>query len=145
MSTLYENMNIISNYLTEAVDNKNAFDELEKKYNIKIAPSIRSFINEFGDKNFDAYIKIGKDEYEVRGVFSTSSSKGYAGPLNKVIKSVLNDSSNKLIPVAVDSGSNYYCVDLKGSTVYVQNHEEDGFEKLCSFITFKNELKKAIK
>lgn len=145
MTTLFENMNVIDNYLTEMTNNKNAFDDLEKKYNIKIVPSIRSFINEFSDKNFSAYIKIGKDEYEVRGVFSVSSSEGYAGSLNKVIKSILSESNNKFIPVAVDSDSNYYCVDMNGSNVYIQNHEDDDFERLCSFATFKNELKKAIK
>jgi len=145
MATLFENMNAIDNYLTEMTNNKNAFDDLEKKYNIKIAPSIRSFINEFSNKNFSVYIKIGKDEYEVRGVFSVSSSEGYAGLLDKVIKSILTESNNKFIPVAIDSGSNYYCVDMSGSNVYRQNHEDNNFEKLCSFATFKNELKKAIK
>lgn len=107
---------------------------------LKVSPSVKHFMLTQGGAKQNCYIKINNSEYEVRAVLTIGD--GYWS-IEKVIKSILNDSNNKLIPIAVDSGSNYYCVDLKGSTVYRENHEEEGFEKLCPFTEFKKQVSKA--
>ena len=104
----------------------------------KVASSVKMFLLQKGGVKTNCYIKVNGDEYEVRAVLTLDDGE-YS--LKKSIKSILKASNNKLIPIAVDSGSNYYCVDLKGTTVYRDCHEEDGFEKLCSFAEFKKQIK----
>lgn len=99
--------------------------ELEEKYDIKIIQSIKDFIeaNSGGDP-VKSMINTQNGLHEVRKVLSlTRDSKYYS--IVKYADQFLKDTHGKIIPVAVDSGGNYFCVNNETGRVYFW-FEEDG-------------------
>lgn len=98
---------------------------LEEKYDIKIIQPIKEFIelNSGGDP-LKSIINTQNGPHEVRKILSlTRTSKYYS--IAKYADQFLNETHGKIIPVAVDSGGNYFCVNNETGKVYFW-FEEDG-------------------
>lgn len=99
--------------------------DLEKKYDIRIIQPIKDFIetNSGGDPA-KSMINTQNGPHEVRKILSlTRTSKYYS--IAKYADQFLNDTHGKIVPVAVDSGGNYFCVNNETGKVYFW-FEEDG-------------------
>lgn len=105
--------------------------ELEEKYNIHIIQPIKDFIetNSGGDPLTDM-IDTQNGPHEVRKILSlTKTSKYYS--IAKYADQFLKETHGKIIPVAVDSGGNYFCVNNETGKVYFW-FEEDGLYYLVA-------------
>ena len=92
--------------------------EAEKKYDIKIKKGIVDFWKEnSGGIPIKSYIMIDKHEYEVRRFLSLNKEDNYYG-LEKPLDFFLSQTKGKIVPIGVDSGDNYYCVNNETGKVY---------------------------
>ena len=110
---------------SRTVFEKNIFSTAEKKYSIDIRGDIKEFIKiNAGGWPIKEIITFDGDEYEVRAFLSADlSDKNYC--IEKPMDYFLNKTKGKIVPVAVDSGDNYYCVNNETGKVYYWRASED--------------------
>ena len=119
-------MKSISTNVKSNVDNT-IFAEAEKKYSITIRKDIKNFIsvNAGGYPTKDVIVADG-DEYEVRVFLSLDSEdKNYC--VTKPLDFFLNKTKAKIVPIGLDSGDNYYCVNNENGIVYYWCASEDSY------------------
>lgn len=111
---------------------KNNFDadifaEAEKKYLINIRKDIKDFVsvNAGGYPIKDIIIAEG-DEYEVRVFLSLDPEDSYYC-ITKPLDYFLSKTKGKIIPIGMDSGDNYYCVNNETGKVYYWSASEDNY------------------
>lgn len=98
--------------------NENVWREAEKKYGIVIRDDIKSFLesNAGGYPKKDIIVSDG-EEYEVRVFLSLDENdKNYY--IDKPLHYFLDRTKGKIIPIGIDSGDNYYCVNNETGKVY---------------------------
>ena len=101
--------------------------DAEKKYSITIRDDIKEFIasNSGGYPTKDI-IDVEGEEYEVRVFLSLDpEDKNYC--IVKPLDFFLNKTKAKIIPVGIDSGDNYYCVNNETGKVYYWGASEDSY------------------
>lgn len=108
-------------------NNKKVFEETEKAYSV----SIRTEIKDFLEKNSGGYpikdIIISDDEeYEVRVFMSLDASDEYYY-IKKPMDYFLKKTKGKIVPIGLDSGDNYYCVNNETGKVYYWSAGEDSY------------------
>lgn len=118
--------------------NKKVFEEAEKVYSV----SIRKEIKDFLEKNSGGYpvkdiIVSNGEEYEVRVFLSLDESdENYY--IQKPMDYFLKKTNGKIVPIGIDSGDNYYCVNNETGKVYCWSAGEDSYycisENLESYI-----------
>jgi hypothetical protein len=94
------------------------FTNAEKNYSVKIDDDIKAFVkeNSGGYPVKDIIISDG-EEYEVRVFLSADiEDKNYC--IKKPMDFFLNNTKGKIIPIGIDSGDNYYCVNNETGKVY---------------------------
>lgn len=110
----------------------------EKKYDI----IIRADIKEFLEKNSGGYpikdiVVFDGEEYEVR-VFLSLNDEDVNYYIEKPLNFFLNNTKGKLVPIGIDSGDNYYCVNNETGKVYYWSAGADQYyclaESLGDFI-----------
>ena len=117
-------MKCISNNCKKDI-NKTVLLEAEKDYSI----SIREDIKEFFEANSGGYpvkdiIVSDGEEYEVRVFLSLDASdKNYY--IQKPLEYFLKKTKGKIVPIGLDSGDNYYCVNNETGKVYYWSAGED--------------------
>ena len=96
---------------TDYVENQTLLQEVEEKYKIQIREDIKEFIKlNSGGYPLKDVIEAEDDEYEVR-VFLSVNKENTEYYLEKPLKYFLEKTNGKIIPIAIDSGDNYYCVN----------------------------------
>lgn len=107
--------------------NKKIFEDAEKKYSITIRPEIKDFLweNSGGYPIKDIIVSDG-EEYEVRVFMALDESdKNYY--ILKSMNYFLKKTKGKIIPIGIDSGDNYYCVNNETGKVYYWSAGEDSY------------------
>ena len=131
-------MKCISNNC-KLIINKKVFEEAEKTYSI----SLRKEIKDFLEKNSGGYpvkdiIVSDGEEYEVR-VFMSLDASDENYYIQKPMDFFLKKTKGKIVPIGLDSGDNYYCVNNETGKVYYWSAGEDSYyciaESLKEFIT----------
>lgn len=112
--------------------NSSAFDadifhKAEKKYNICIRDEIKTFV----EKNAGGYplksiIECDDEEYEVRVFLSADRADRYYC-IEKPLDFFLSKTKGKIIPIAIDSGDNYYCVNNETGKIYYWSSDLDEY------------------
>lgn len=115
-------------------NNKNVFEKSEKEYSI----TIRAEVKEFLEKNSGGYplkdiIVSDEEEYEVRVFMSidTSDENYY---IQKPMDYFLKKTNGKIVPIGIDSGDNYYCVNNETGKVYYWSAGEDAYYSIAESI-----------
>lgn len=119
-------MKSISTNVKSNVDNT-IFANAEKKYSITIKKEIKEFIsaNAGGYPTKDIIVAEG-EEYEVRVFLSLNpEDKNYC--ITKPLDFFLNKTKAKIIPIGIDSGDNYYCINNETGKVYYWGASEDSY------------------
>ena len=99
-------------------ENNKIFEDAEKSYSESIRADIKEFLraNSGGYPIKDIIVSDG-EEYEVRVFLSLDpSDENYyiARPMDYF----LNNTNGKIVPIGIDSGDNYYCVNNETGKVY---------------------------
>ena len=130
-------MKCICKNCTQVVNNT-IWTETENKYQIKIRQDIQQFLtaNSGGFPIKDIIIVDG-EEYEVRVFLSLDSNdKNYY--IEKPLNYFLENTKGKIVPIVIDSGDNYYCVNNENGKVYYWSAGENQYycisESLEAFI-----------
>ena len=122
----------------------NKFDDrivnsAEERFLIKIREDVIDFIrlNNGGYPTRDI-ISVDGEEYEVRAFFSLNEEDEYFN-IKKPLMYFLDKTKGKIIPIGIDSGDNYYCVNNENGKVYYWRASEDMYyciaDSLSDFIT----------
>ena len=132
-------MKCICKNCTQVVNNT-IWTETENKYQIKIRQDIQQFLtaNSGGFPIKDIIIVDG-EEYEVRVFLSLDSNdKNYY--IEKPLNYFLENTKGKIVPIGIDSGDNYYCVNNENGKVYYWSSSEDSYyyiaESIDEFASF---------
>ena len=130
-------MKCICKNCTQVVNNT-IWTETENKYQIKIRQDIQQFLtaNSGGFPIKDIIIVDG-EEYEERVFLSLDSNdKNYY--IEKPLNYFLENTKGKIVPIGIDSGDNYYCVNNENGKVYYWSAGENQYycisESLEAFI-----------
>lgn len=99
-------------------DNIQVLTSAETTYNIQIRGDIKEFLkqNSGGYPQKDL-IKTSDDEYEIR-VFLSLNKENKNYYIEKALDYFLGKTNGKIIPIGLDSGDNYYCVNNETGKVY---------------------------
>lgn len=131
-------MKSISTNVKRNADN-NILVEAEKQYSITIRKDVKDFIlaNAGGYPTKDVIV-ADSDEYEVRVFLSLDpEDKNYC--IAKPLDFFLNKTKAKIVPIGIDSGDNYYCVNNETGKVYYWGASEDSYyciaETLNKFVS----------
>lgn len=99
----------------------------ERKFSVKI----REDIYEFLKKNSGGYpikdiIVIDGEDYEIRSFLSADEDDEYYC-IERPMDYFLKKTNGKIIPIGIDSGDNYYCVNNETGKVYYWRTNEDKY------------------
>ena len=126
-------MKCICKNCTQVVNNT-IWTETENKYQIKIRQDIQQFLtaNSGGFPIKDIIIVDG-EEYEVRVFLSLDSNdKNYY--IEKPLNYFLENTKGKIVPIGIDSGDNYYCVNNETGNIYFWSAGEDLYYKISESV-----------
>jgi hypothetical protein len=103
------------------------FANAEKSYSVKIRDDIKEFIKEnTGGYPVKNTITSDGEKFEVRVFLSADfEDKNYC--IDKPMGFFLQKTKGKIIPIGIDSGDNYYCVNNETGKVYYWSAEEDRY------------------
>ena len=119
---------------TDYVEDQTVLQEIEDQYKIKIREDIKEFIKlNSGGYPLKDVIEAEGEEYEVR-VFLSVNKENTEYYLEKPLKYFLEKTNGKIIPIAIDSGDNYYCVNNEIGNVYFWSTGEDLYYKISDSV-----------
>lgn len=119
-------------------NSSNVLVNIDSYNNVYIRDDIVSFLkNNSGGYPIKNVVMFDNEEYEIRAFLSLDEQdKHYF--IEKPLKYFLNKTKGKIIPIGLDSGSNYYCVNNDTGKVYFWCSEEDVYyliaESLNDFV-----------
>lgn len=103
------------------------FISAEKNYFISIREDIKAFIAEnTGGYPIKNVIFVDGEEYEIR-VFLSADKEDVYHCIEKPMNYFLKKSNGKIIPIGIDSGDNYYCVNNETGKVYYWSAGENQY------------------
>ena len=119
-------------YIKKLNDN-NVFENIEKKYKIKIPDNLKKYITEYNANIFDT------DKFKEK-VFNALFSYNEDDKCN--IFFILDNFNHKnLLPFADDVSGDIICIDLKDNTIKLVSHETDEIEFVANSLDkFMNSL-----
>lgn len=121
----------------------NIFLDAEKKFAMKIRKEIIDFVKmNAGGYPVKDIVIFNDEEYEIR-VFLSADRKDHDYCIEKPMNYFLKKTQGKIIPIGIDSGDNYYCINNKTGKVYYWTHGEDKYYLLTATLNefidcFKN-------
>lgn len=119
-------MTCISNNPSSKI-NRNIFSEVENAYSITLREDIKTFlVNNSGGYPVKDMISSDGDDYEVRVFLSLDDSDEYYY-IQKPIDFFLAKTNGKIVPIGIDSGDNYFCVNNETGKVYYWSSGEDSY------------------
>ena len=105
----------------------NIFSTLEKIFTITIRQDIKSFLIEnSGGYPIKDTIIVDGDDYEVRAFLSLDYANKYYN-IRKPLDFFMKKTNKKIIPIGIDSGDNYYCVNNETGKVYYWSTDENSY------------------
>lgn len=110
--------------------------KIEKLYGLKFSDDFSEFflMNNGGIPKKPICVVDG-EEYEVRSFLAFGDDEYYS--IKKPIDYFQKHTNGKIIPFAVDSGGNYFCLNVENKKVYFWSHDDDLYYFLCdSFAKF---------
>lgn len=107
--------------------NVNIFSDAEKAFAINLREDIKSFLieNSGGFPIKDIIVSDGED-YEVRVFLSLDDANEYYS-IKKPLDFFMKNTKGKIVPIGIDSGDNYYCVNNKTGKVYYWCASENSY------------------
>ena len=110
-------MDSITNHCDKDTD-VTVFAEVEAKYSIRIRDDIKEFLTaNSGGYPVKDLVKVDGEEYEIRVFLSLDcANKNYY--IEKPLTFFLDNTKGKIVPIGLDSGDNYYCVNNETGKVY---------------------------
>ena len=119
-------MNKVSKASRESYDEK-IWAEVENKFQISIRNDIKDFfVANNGGYPVKDVITFDNGEYEVRAFLSLDrSDSNYC--IEKPLNYFLSNTKSRIIPIAIDSGDNYYCVNNETGKVYYWRASSDSY------------------
>lgn len=103
------------------------FVNAEKNHSVKIREDIKAFVKEnTGGYPIKDVISSGGEEYEIR-VFLSADTEDKNYCIEKPMDYFLQKTKGKIIPIGIDSGDNYYCVNNETGKVYYWSAGEDQY------------------
>lgn len=107
--------------------NEKVFADAEKEFAITIKQTIKDFIKlNAGGYPVKDIVSIDGEDYEVR-VFLSADKEDTNYYIAKPMNYFLKKTKNKIIPIGLDSGDNYYCVNNDTEKVYFWSAGEDQY------------------
>lgn len=105
--------------------NENVWQEASLKYGVIIRDDIKNFLRvNNGGYPENGYIEADGEEYEVRVFLSLDESdENYY--IEKPLQYFMQKTNGRIVPIGIDSGDNYYCVDNETGKVYYWSMETD--------------------
>lgn len=116
----------------------NIFSDAEKAFAISLREDIKSFLikNSGGYPIKDIIVYDGED-YEVRVFLSLDDENEYYS-IKKPLDFFMKNTKGKIVPIGIDSGDNYYCVNNETGKVYYWCASENSYfcisDSLSDFI-----------
>lgn len=142
MFDLLESVSIIG--VTSCIDEsstgfwKRLYSKLQMQ--VKINKSITNFITKYsGKRPKNNIIIVNGEEYEVRTFFSLDPNALH-WYIEYPMTMFIEKTKGKLIPIAIDSGDNYYCADNVTGKVYYWSSEMDEIHLIANSIKEFDEL-----
>lgn len=118
----------------------NAVDNFEKKYGISVPNDLKKcIINNNGGRPTPKTLKT-KDGEELEVKALLSYNKDDIENIHNVIEYFIDNYSGKLLPFALDSAGNYYCI--KDGKVVLWTQDSVIYEICDSFTEFLNMIEK---
>ena len=109
------------------------WNDVEEKYDITIRKDIKKFFSKNGGKYpVKDVIDVKGQEYEIRVFLSLDEKDRYY--IGKPLEYFLSNTDGKIIPIAIDSGDNYYCVNNETGKVYYWSSEQDKYYQIATNI-----------
>ncbi len=107
--------------------NENVWQEASLKYGVIVRDDIKNFLRgNNGGYPENGYIEADGEEYEVRVFLSLDESdENYY--IEKPLKYFMQKTNGRIVPIGIDSGDNYYCVDNETGKVYYWSMETDRY------------------
>lgn len=104
--------------------------QVERDFNISVRDDIKEFLslNSGGHPTRDIIIVNG-EEYEVRVFLSLDSQNKYYF-IERPLVTFLRNTKGKIIPIGIDSGDNYYCVNNETGAVYYWSMSQDEYYRI---------------
>ena len=106
-----------------------AITSVEEKYGIKFPEKMVAFFkaNNGGIPDTREIMVDGR-EYEIR-CFLSFNEKEY-NSIHQPIESYQKETNGKIVPIAIDSGDNYFCLNLETGNIYYNDYEDGLYYKL---------------
>jgi hypothetical protein len=106
---------------------RDELDEVARDAGIPLPPSLRELYGTLGDGRFRFGLFIDEEEtyydlHEVISARSTKLSAGFAGTYRDIVLS-RKLVPEHLVPFAVESGGNFYCIDRNDESVWYADME----------------------
>lgn len=122
----------MENIIYEYGKSDDAWDYAEEKYGITVRRDIKSFLKKNGGKYpIKDEITVKGVTYEIR-VFLSLDERNKEYYIGKPLEFFLTNTNGKIIPIAIDSGDNYYCVNNETGKVYYWSAEEDKYYQIAN-------------
>lgn len=110
----------------------NVLSDAAKKHQIIIRDDIIAFLRlNSGGYPISDIVEFDGEEYEIRVFLSLDSSDEYYY-IEKPLEYFLEKTKGKIIPIGIDSGDNYYCVNNETGKVYYWNSGDDKYYCLAN-------------
>lgn len=132
-------MSIICRSISE-LTSKDKIVAIEIKHGIKFSNEVVDFfMQNNGGIPLNKEIIIAGNEYEIRCFLSFN--EGEYNSIDKPAETFQRQTKGKIIPLAKDSGDNYYCLNIEKGSVYYWDKEDneyyilaDNFTEFISYI-----------
>ena len=99
--------------------------QVEHDFNITVRDDIKEFLSlNSGGHPQNSIIIANGEEYEVRVFLSLDSQNKYYF-IERPMMTFLRNTKGKIIPIGIDSGDNYYCVNNETGKVYYWSMSQD--------------------
>lgn len=108
------------------------FVDAEKGQSITIRADIKEFISaNAGGYPVKNIISVGDEKYEIR-IFLSADKEDKNYCIEKPMYYFLRKTKGKIVPIGIDSGDNYYCVNNENGKVYYWSAGEDQYYCIAS-------------
>ena len=108
----------------KVLKDKSVIDRIEDKYDIYFSEDFKKFFREnnggIPKKNI---FNVNGKEYEIRCFLSFN--EGEYNSIRKPLAWFQEKTHGKIVPVAKDSGDNYYCVNLETEKIYFWDKDDN--------------------
>lgn len=114
--------------------------QVERNFNITVRNDIKEFLSlNSGGHPQKSIILANGEEYEVR-VFLSLDSKNKYYFIERPMMTFLENTKGKIIPIGIDSGDNYYCVNNETGKVYYWSMSQDEYYRVSDSLEMFCEL-----